>query len=151
MYFKNAIVLIFTLLTLPVFSQIRVDDVGDGWKLKIDSALTLIKKTDPDVYKQVISNCNYITYWMGNFSSTQDSSTILISTKDMNIGSVNNLACVIVHESHHLFIKRSKIKMTPNKEELECYLYEYEFLKKIENVEDWLTIHVIKCILKYRE
>lgn len=151
MCFKNAIVLIFTLLSLPVFSQIKIDDVGDGWKYKVDSALNLIKKTDPEVYKQVTSNCNYITYWIGNFSSTQDSSTILISTKDINIGSINNLACVIVHESHHLYFRRNNIKMTEKEEELACYMFEYEFLKKIPNPEHWLTIHVIKCILKYRE
>ena len=151
MCFKNALILIFTLVTIPVFSQVQIDDVGDGWKLKIDSAITLIKKTDPVAYKQVSDNCDHITYWMGNFSSTQDSSTILISTKDMKIGSVNNLACIIVHESHHLYLKRNKIKMPVKNEELECYMYEYEFLKKIPNPEDWLTIHVIKCIIKYRE
>ena len=151
MYFKNAIVALMMLFTSPVLSQIVVDDVGDGWKIKIDSALTLIEKTDPGVYKEVISNCNHITYWLGAFSTTQDSSTILISTKDLKLNSINNLACIIVHESHHLYYKRNRIKMTANKEEYNCYLYEYEFLKKIPNAEDWLTIHVIKCIIKFRD
>ena len=151
MYFKNAIVFILLLLTSPVFSQIEIDDVGDGWKLKVDSALTLIEKTDPIVYKEVISNCNHISYWMGSFSTTQDSSTILISTRDLKINSINNLACIIVHESHHLYFKRNKINMPPNKEEYSCYLYEYEFLKKIPSAEDWLVIHVIKCIIKFKD
>ena len=37
--------------------------------------------------------------------------------------------------------------MIPKKEELECYQYEYEFLQRIPNVEDWLTIHAIKNII----
>lgn len=151
MYFKNAIVILLLLLTSPVLSQIQIDDVGDGWKLKVDSALNLIEKTDSIVYKEVILNCNHISYWMGSFSTTQDSSTILISTKDIKLNSINNLACIIVHESKHLYYKRNKIKMVPNKEEYNCYLYEYEFLKKVPDVEDWLTIHVIKCIIKFKD
>ena len=40
--------LLLILLTLPslLFSQIIIDKAGDGWDLKIDSALQLIKKTD---------------------------------------------------------------------------------------------------------
>ena len=148
MRFKNALIVTLTLLlTTTGFSQIQIDDVGDGWKLKVDSALTLIKKTSPEHYKEVSEYCNHITYWMGGFSTTQDSSTVAISVRDMKIGSVNNLACIIVHESHHLAILKKKIVMDPKKEELECYQYEYTFLQRIPNAEDWLTIHVIKNII----
>ena len=75
----------------------------------------------------------------------------MISVNDMKIGSVNNLACVIVHEAHHLYIKRNKIVYMPRKEEYVCYSYEYEFLKKLPSPEDWLTIHVIKCVMKFKE
>jgi len=151
MYIKNAITILFLILSTTLFAQIKIDDVGDGWKSKVDSALRIIEKTDQEVYKEVISNCNYITFWLGNFSTTTDSSTIMISTKDMKIGSVNNIACIIVHESHHLLLKKNKVKMSPKDEELACYMFEYEFLKKIPNPEDWLTIHVIKCILKFKD
>jgi len=147
MCIKNALITISLLLTTTVFSQIQIDDVGDGWKLKVDSALTLIKKTSPGHYKEVSEYCNHITYWMGGFSTTQDSSVVAISVKDMKIGSVNNIACIIVHESHHLVIQNKHIVMNPKKEELECYQYEYSFLEKIPNVEDWLIIHVIKNII----
>lgn len=147
MRIKNALIIIGLLLTTTVFSQIQIDDVGDGWKLKVDSALTLIKKTSPGHYKEVSEYCNHITYWMGGFSTTQDSSVVAISVKDMKIGSVNNIACIIVHESHHLVIQNKHIVMNPKKEELECYQYEYSFLEKIPNVEDWLIIHVIKNII----
>lgn len=147
MRIKNALITIALLLTTTVFSQIQIDDVGDGWKLKVDSALTLIKKTSPGHYKEVSEYCNHITYWMGSFSTTQDSSTVVISVKDMKIGSVNNIACIIVHESHHLLLRKKHIKLEPKKEELECYQYEYSFLEKVPNVEDWLIIHVIKNII----
>ena len=147
MRIKNALITIALLLTTTVFSQIQIDDVGDGWKLKVDSALTLIKKTSPGHYKEVSEYCNHITYWMGSFSTTQDSSTVVISVKDMKIGSVNNIACIIVHESHHVLLRKKHIKLEPKKEELECYQYEYSFLEKVPNVEDWLIIHVIKNII----
>jgi hypothetical protein len=147
MCIKNALITISLLLTTTVFSQIQIDDVGDGWKLKVDSALTLIKKTSPGHYKEISEYCNHITYWMGSFSTTQDSSTVVISVKDMKIGSVNNIACIIVHESHHLLLRKKHIKLEPKKEELECYEYEYGFLQMVPNVEDWLTIHVIKNII----
>jgi hypothetical protein len=147
MCIKNALITIGLLLTTTLFSQIQIDDVGDGWKLKVDSALTLIKKTSPGHYKEVSEYCNHITYWMGSFSTTQDSSVVVISVKDMKIGSVNNIACIIVHESHHLLLRKKHIKLEPRKEELECYEYEYAFLQMVPNVEDWLTIHVIKNII----
>lgn len=147
MRIKNALITILLLITTTVFSQIQIDDVGDGWKLKVDSALTLIKKTSPDHYKEVSEHCKHITYWMGGFSTTQDSTVVAISVKDMKIGSVNNIACIIVHESHHLAIQKKHIKLEPRKEELECYQYEYSFLEKVPNVEDWLIIHVIKNII----
>jgi hypothetical protein len=147
MYIKNAIITFLMLFATTGFSQIQIDDVGDGWKLKVDSALTLIKKTSPEHYKEVSEYCKHITYWMGGFSTTQDSSVVAISVRDMKIGSVNNLACIIVHESHHLMIQKKHIVMDPKKEELECYQYEYEFLQRIPNAEDWLTIHVIKNII----
>ncbi len=147
MCIKNALITISLLLTTTVFSQIQIDDVGDGWKLKVDSALTLIKKTSPGHYKEISEYCNHITYWMGSFSTTQDSSVVVISVKDMKIGSVNNIACIIVHESHHLLLRKKHIKLEPKKEELECYQYEYGFLQMVPNVEDWLTIHVIKNII----
>jgi hypothetical protein len=147
MCIKNALITISLLLTTTVFSQFQIDDVGDGWKLKVDSALTLIKKTSPGHYKEISEYCNHIKYWMGSFSTTQDSSVVVISVKDMKIGSVNNIACIIVHESHHLLLRKKHIKLEPKKEELECYQYEYGFLQMVPNVEDWLTIHVIKNLI----
>ena len=151
MYIKNALILFFILITGSLFSQITIDDVGDGWKLKVDSALTLIKNITPDYYKEVSEYCKHVTYWMGGFSTTQDSSTVMISTKDIRLNSINNLACLIIHETHHLYILNKDIKLSEPKEELECYLWEFNFLKKIPDSEYWLKAHVIKCINHYSQ
>jgi hypothetical protein len=137
--------LLCVIFLLPIFghSQMVIDDVGDNWKKNVDSALSVIKKYDIESYEVVINNCKLISFWMGGFSTTQDSTTILISVRDMNIKSINNLACIIVHESKHLDFLNKGIKMDPSKEEFICYTYEYEFLEKIPNIEYWLRTHVI--------
>ena len=151
MCFKNATIILFCFFTFNLFSQILVDDVGDGWKSQVDSALMLIKKTSPEHWNEVSEYCNHITFWIGDFSTTTDTATVMISTKDMRIGSVNNLACIIVHEVHHLYILKTGRVLKPEEEELICYLWENEFLKKVPEAEEWLKRHVIKCIVIYSE
>jgi hypothetical protein len=151
MCFKNALIFVFLLFTTNLFSQILVDDVGDGWKSQVDSALLLIKKTSPEHWIEVEKYCTHITFWLGNFSTTTDSSTVMISTKDIRLNSINNLACIIIHETHHLYILNKGIKLTEPKEELECYLYELKFVNKLKDCEFWLKAHVIKCINHYSE
>jgi hypothetical protein len=151
MCFKNALIFVFLLLTTNLFSQILVDDVGDGWKSQVDSALLLIKRTSPEHWTEVENYCTHITFWLGNFSTTTDSSTVMISTKDIRLNSINNLACIIIHETHHLYILNKGIKLTEPKEELECYLYELKFVNKLKDCEFWLKAHVIKCINHYSE
>jgi hypothetical protein len=151
MCFKNALIFFFLLITTNLCSQILVDDVGDGWKLKVESALILIKQTSPEHWEEVQKYCSHITYWMGDFSSTSDSSTVMISIKDMKIESINNLACIIIHETHHLYIAKNNILLSVSKEELECYLWELRFLNKVPDSEYWLKQHLIKCINHYTE
>ena len=151
MCFKNATIILFCFFTFNLFSQILVDDVGDGWKSQVDSALMLIKKTSPEHWNEVSEYCNHITFWIGDFSTTTDTATVMISTKDMRIGSVNNLACIIVHEVHHLYILKTGRVLKPEEEELICYLWENEFLKKVPGAEEWLKRHIIKCIVIYSE
>jgi hypothetical protein len=74
---------------------------------------------------------------------------IAITTKDMNRGSINNIAAILVHESYHLKLWNEGIKIDPNKEEREAYIWEYEFLCKLPNVEDWLFLHTVNQIIRY--
>lgn len=146
---RATITLIILLFSFNSYCQIKIDDVGDGWKTKIESALTLIKYTDPYSYDIVKEHCNYISFWINDFSSTQNPSTILIATKDMKIESINNLACLIVHEAHHLRFKHYGVIMEESEEELICYKRELKFMLNIPNIEPWLIDNAIKNIRKY--
>jgi hypothetical protein len=132
-----------------LFGQIKITDVGDGWKGKVEQALDTIKKYDTEKYKLVIESCMVIGYWNESFSTTEGDTTILISTKDMNFNNIYNIAAILVHESMHLYIKQLYIKIPPNKEEVITYKYELDFLKKIPNVDQWLIGNCIKQITYY--
>ena len=142
---------LFLLLFLIPFTcvgQIKVDKAGDGWDLKIDSALTVIKCTDLQKHQLLDSVCQEVSFWISNFSSNElvgKTGKIYVSTKDVKLG-VNNLACVLIHESLHLYFLRKGVKMTPAEEENYCYRYELEFIQKLTNPEPWLKENALKHI-----
>ena len=55
-----------------------IDDVGDNWKLRVDSALQVVKKYDSINYGKILTNCKKVSFWNGSFSTVEDSQTILI-------------------------------------------------------------------------
>jgi hypothetical protein len=138
---------LWLILLFPIscYSQISIDKAGDGWDLKVDSAITLIKKVDPEKARVLDSVCNRIEFWQGGFSTNSgtygNKGTILVSVKDVNLNSINNLAAVLVHESLHLLFLQKGIVLTSAKEEMYCYRYEYEFILKLDNPEPWLIQH----------
>ena len=142
------ITIILFFITNFVNAQIIVDKGGDGWSDKVDSALAIIKNTSPKHWKMVEESCNHISMWNGKVSTTQpgkgsELGMIVISRDDFKLGSINNIASVIVHESRHLWISRNGIVFKdPTLEEADCYLWELEFLQMIPNVEQWLVQHV---------
>ncbi len=131
------------------FTQIKIDDVGDGWKNKIEQAIEVVKQYDLEKYTLLIENCEHISYSLLSFSTTENGNTILISQKQMMVGNVNDLAATLVHESLHLYILKNKLIIPENYEEVVCYTYELEMLLKIPNVEIWLINHVNKQIELY--
>jgi len=141
----------FLLLFLIPFTssgQIRVDKAGDGWDLKTDSALMVIKQTDLQKFQLLDSVCQEVSFWISNFSSNElvgKEGRIYVSTKDVKLG-INNLACVLVHESLHLYFLRKGVQMTPAEEENYCYRYELEFIEKLINPEPWLKENALKHI-----
>ena len=150
MRIKNTIILVFTLIALNGSAQIKVPDVGDGWKARVDSAIELIHKTDSVSYQILIDNCFEIEYIVGDRSACKLPNTIAINTKDLEIGSINNIAAVLVHESHHLHYYNQHLRFDNNLEEYLCYLREYEFLCKLPDTEDWLFKNCINQLLYYR-
>jgi hypothetical protein len=145
-------VLIFLLFLFPLYSygQIKIDKAGDGWDLKIDSALSLIKTVDLQKYELLDSVCQEISFWVSDFSSNELSKEgigrIYVATGDVKLGSINNLAVVLVHESLHLLFLRKGLDLHPVLEENLCYRYELEFIKKLPNVEPWLELHTLRQI-----
>lgn len=146
---KKLIVLILLLLPIFTFGQIRVLDVGDGWKTKVESALQVIKKTDREKYKNLTTYCKEIGFWNGNFSTTEDGNKIILSRKELNNKSINNIACAIVHESRHLMLEESGVGWDENFQEFMCYDYELKFAKKVPNIEKWLLNHIRDMRNKY--
>ena len=141
--------LLLILLTLPslLFSQIIIDKAGDGWDLKIDSALQLIKKTDIKKYQLLDSVCGKVEFWSSGFSSNEgkydEKGIILVAVKDVKLNSINNLAVVLVHESLHLHVLQKGYIIIPEQEEAWCYRYELDFISKLPNPEPWLKQHAI--------
>jgi hypothetical protein len=131
------------------FTQIKIDDVGDGWKQKVEQAIEVVKQYDTEKYTLLIENCKHISYSLLPFSTTESGTTILIAQKEIITGNINDLAATLVHESLHLYILKNKLLMPENYEEVICYTYELEMLLKIPNVEPWLVNHATKQIEFY--
>jgi hypothetical protein len=144
---KHLVVILLLLITNIVVGQVKIDDVGDGWVNKVNQALKLIKQIDSDKYDTLIEVCDHITFWNGNFSTTEDSHTIMISQSDILRGSVNNVAAVLVHESRHLYFRKNGIKLKEIDEETMSYLYELQFLEKIPGVEQFLIDNAKRRII----
>jgi len=144
---------LFFLSFIPfiTFSQIRIDDVGDGWKAQVEQALQLIKNVDSNKYEVVMAYCDHISYALIPYSTTEAGHIILLSTAEMRRGNVYDIATAIVHESLHLYFQRFPIGLDPNDEEALCYAYEIEFLKQIPGVDPWLIEHAMKYYLYFSE
>lgn len=147
---KYILLIILFLTSFNSYSQIKIDDIGDNWKYKVDSALTVIKTYDPQKYDTLVKYCKHITFWVGDFSSTEDENTIMISQRDMKLNSINNIASVLVHESFHLMRWKFSEDNDISSEEVLAYNYELSFLYKIPNVEKSLINHAKKMIELYK-
>lgn len=143
--------LILLIAPLLSFSQIKVADVGDGWKNRVDSAILIIKKYDPEKYNVLLETCQNIGYWNGAFSTTEGDSMITIAVNDIKSFNIYNIAAILVHESLHLYIKQLYFKLDPNKEESLCYRYELNFLMNVPEVDAWLISNAVKMIEYYEK
>jgi len=146
---KQLLLCLSLFLSVNLFGQIKVDDVGDGWKQTVEQAINLIKQYDTTRYNLLLEVCTHISYSTALFSTTESENTILISQRDIQSKNVNNIAAVLVHESLHLYFQRKDYKMTEHQEEFRCYVYEIQFLLLLPNVEPWLLEHAQNQIKFY--
>ena len=130
--------LLYVFIFTPLFGQIKITDVGDGWKGKVEQALDTIQKYDIEKYYLIMETCKVVAFWNGGFATTESDSIITIPTKEMNNGNIYNIASILVHESLHLYFLTTNFKLNPNVEEVVAYQYELEFLNKVPYVDEWL-------------
>jgi len=144
--------IIFFLFPLTLCSQIKVDKAGDGWDSIVYSAINLIQKTSPLHYAVLIETTQNVQFWTENYSSNnliEEKGVIVISSQDIKLNSLNNIAAALVHESYHLkFLKYGPI-LKGYEEEYQCYLYELKFLKLLPQVESYLLEHVQEQLKLY--
>lgn len=145
-----AAVVFFFLFSLQSHGQIKVPDAGDGWKSFVDSAISLVKETDSTSYAILSQNCKDVEFALIPYSTTRPPSTIVISVRDMRTQSVNNIACVLVHESYHLYLHKNTPVLNPDEEEYLSYVHEYNFICKLRSAEDWLFKNVINMLLYHK-
>lgn len=145
-------IILLVLFPIVSFSQIKIDKAGDKWELQIDSALQVIAKYDSAKMEIVESVCKRISVWANTISSNEfdekGNGVILVSSADLKLKNINDIAAVIVHESLHLYFKKNNIFFaSEDAEEIRCYKYELDFLMKLPNPEIWLVKHAINQIM----
>lgn len=134
---KKLFFLVF-LLPLSLFSQINVHKAGDGWDSIVYSALDLIKKTSPMHYAIIKDVVQEVEFWNEDYSSNnliEGRGVIVVSTRDIKLNSINNIAAVLVHESYHLKVFKYGPDIKGSEEEYRCYVHELKFLQLLPNVE----------------
>jgi hypothetical protein len=136
------------LIPFEIFGQIQIDQVGDNWKPQVEEALTLIKTTDTNTYNFVLRHCKKISFWNGEFSTVEGNSTVTIAKGDMQLESIHNIACIIVHESKHLEIIQLGLEFPLQHEECICYLWEMDFIEKMKGEPDWVKENCLNMLLK---
>jgi hypothetical protein len=141
-------VLPFLLITSKIFGQIKIDQVGDNWEPQVVQALELIKITDTIKYNLVLKHCKKISFWSGAFSTVEGDNTVIIARGDMELNSIENIACIIVHESKHLEIIQLKLEFPLQYEECICYLWEMNFIEKMQGEPDWIRENCLNMIMK---
>ena len=137
MCIKNALIVLSLLLSLTVNSQIKIIDLGDGWKSKIEQAIKVIEKYDSPKYSVLIKECKQIDFGLISYSTNDGKNTIILPVEVLQRGCINDIAACLVHESLHLRLTKLT-KVHDDTEEVVCYKWELDFLRHIPNVENWL-------------
>ena len=100
-------------LFFPFFvnSQIKIIDVGDGWKSKVEAAIEVIRKCDYPKYKVLIEQCKQIDFGLITFATSDGKSTIILPVEVLNRGCINDIAACLVHESLHMQLNKCQIDL----------------------------------------
>ena len=150
---KLFLMLILLAVTSVSHAQIYVDQAGDDWRAKADSAISLIKTASAFYYTGLLAVCDSISFFNASFSSCEGSvnqmGTIFVSANDVRLG-VQNIAAVLVHESLHLRFAMNGYSLPPRKEEHLAYMYEWQFLKTLPGADSALIEYAESRMLQFR-
>lgn len=150
---KLLLTLILLAVTAVSDAQIVIDQAGDNWRAKVDSAVSLIKLAPSFYHQALIESCDSVAFFTANFSSCSgglgQKGTIFVSTKDVKLG-IQNIAAVLIHESLHLNLQMKGISLPPNKEEHLAYMFEWQFLMNLPGADPALIKYAENRMLQFR-
>ena len=150
---KICLTLILLAVTGVSHAQIVIDQAGDNWRAKVDSAITLIKTAPNLYYSELISVCDSVAFFNASFSSCTGSlnqkGTIFVSANDVKLG-IQNIAAALVHESLHLRFVMKGYSLPPRKEEHLAYMYEWQFLKNLPGADPALIEYAKNRMQQFR-
>lgn len=139
----------FLLINFFSFSQVRLDGFDTREKNSIESAISLIKEKDDFKYSRLLEFCKMIKYSDVGVCRIENDSIIIITKEILNLGSVNKVACSIIHETKRLEIKVKKYNLSKRKEEWTCYSSEWGFCCRI-NCEEWLKHEIQDAMIEWQ-
>lgn len=150
----KTLILILLCLTVNLQAQIKIDKAGDHWDRDVELALDRIYETDTIAYNFVYENVSRVSMWNGDHSTSEGvrggKGTIIIAAKDFELCSINNIACVLVHEAYHLMVFRKLGRHTqPCSEEVAAYKTELDFILKLPDAEAFLYKNALTQIKNY--
>jgi hypothetical protein len=99
---------------------------------KVNSAISLVEKTDSAMYNILLDNCNKIDFWDSDSIASFSNGAILIPMKELERRSIEDLSAILIKESMRLFFLNSMVDMDDNLEDVVCYTYELDFRKKLK-------------------
>lgn len=144
---KYLVFLLYFFCFSKCFGQIKIDGGFSEWENLVRKSIELVEETDSTYHQTLIKNCKRISFWNGPYSTTEDSS-IVVSISDLRSESTNNIACVLVHESKHLELIKTK-SLTQSEEECIAYRYELNFITKMKNPELYLNKNCLEYLIKF--
>ena len=109
------ILILLFFFPLISFSQIKIPDVGDGWKQDVENSIEALKLYDTSKYNLFIQNCSEIEFWNGSYSTIDGKNTILISNVDLKRKNINNLSADFFFIYFYLYFKKKKKKKNKKK------------------------------------
>lgn len=146
---KNKLTILFILLSLISFSQVRITGFNEPEKQTIQRSIELIKVKDEFKYSRFLEFCKEIKYSETGISRTENDSIIIVTKSILDIGSVNKVACSIIHETKRLELRVRKYNLNQKKEEWTCYSSEWGFCCRLE-CEEWLKHEIQNALVEYQ-